>query len=211
MTRKRLYAAARRVLGERGWAAAKAARNSFVRPATPRDPLLKLLPRRAVCAEIGVWKGGFSELILRRTRPKSLHLIDPWRFQPAYPDRFYGGSAARDQADMDAIFEDVRQRFAPARNVVIHRGTSRDVMPGFDDGYFDWVYIDANHSYEYVLGDLRLCLAKVRAGGIIAGDDWTWGEAEGWPVRRTVRDFVGEFGLEDRLTVVASQFVIGVP
>jgi hypothetical protein len=42
-----------------------------------RDPLLELMPSDAVCAEIGVHLGDFSERILTFTRPRVLHLIDP--------------------------------------------------------------------------------------------------------------------------------------
>src|SRR2546427_8949634 len=40
--------------------------------------LFRMLPRGSVGAEIGVWKGDFSKLLLRRVRPSELHLIDPW-------------------------------------------------------------------------------------------------------------------------------------
>src|SRR2546430_9287984 len=40
--------------------------------------LFKMLPRGSVGAEIGVWKGDFSKLLLRRVRPAELHLVDPW-------------------------------------------------------------------------------------------------------------------------------------
>jgi len=43
-----------------------------------RNRLLNLLPRGSVCAELGVWKAAYSETILKRVRPKKLHLIDAW-------------------------------------------------------------------------------------------------------------------------------------
>ena len=46
-----------------------------------REWLLKRLPKRSVCAEIGVYEGRFSELILRIARPRKLHLIDPWKYE----------------------------------------------------------------------------------------------------------------------------------
>ena len=43
----------------------------------PREFLLHSLPRNSVGAEIGVWRGEFSADIVRRVRPRRLHLIDP--------------------------------------------------------------------------------------------------------------------------------------
>lgn len=47
----------------------------------------------------------------------------------------------------------------------------------YDNGYFDIVYIDASHEYEYVIQDIISWLPKVKSGGIICGDDYI----AGWP------------------------------
>ena len=142
--RRWVYPVLRRLLGERAWEAARAAYRARQRiRRDSRERLLGRLPQRGVCAEVGVWKGEFSTRILRRTRPKALHLIDAWQFQPAYPGRSYGGEGAKDQNDMERIFDDLRVRLANEPNVFVHRGMSRDVLRTFDEAYFDWVYIDA--------------------------------------------------------------------
>lgn len=173
-----------------------------------RGTLLARMPAGAVCAEIGVWKGDFSQRILERTAPRELHLIDPWAFQPEFPERMYGGSVAKGQADMDEIHRGVEGRFAGIDAVRIHRATSADALATFPDGTFDWVYVDGNHYYEYVLEDLRTSWRKVRPGGMIAGDDYTWGEALGFPVRRAVLAFAQEAGLAGTLEVFGAQFVL---
>ena len=50
----------------------------------------------------------------------------------------------------------------------------------------DFVYIDAEHSYEAMTNDLALWFPKVRAGGVIAGHDYS-PEFDG--VRRAVNEF----------------------
>jgi predicted O-methyltransferase YrrM len=129
-------------------------------------------------------------------------------FQNEFPERFYGGSVAKNQLDMDRICEGVRNRFNNYPNVIVHRGRSEEVLQEFEDAHFDWVYIDGNHSYEYVLNDLRICLSKVKCRGIIAGDDFTWRAKEGFPVKRAVYDFIEENDLEDNLQILGSQFMI---
>ena len=171
-----------------------------------RIELLSRLPQHSVGAEIGVWKGEFSLQILKMLKPKQLHLIDPWIFLDEYPTRWYGGAEAADQFGMDEIFDGVQKLFTDQDEVVLHRGTSAGVLEKFTNGYFDWVYIDGDHSYSYVLTDLWLSLGKVRSGGIICGDDYLWGED--LPVKRAVQDFVSATDLDDRLEIIGSQYLI---
>lgn len=175
-----------------------------------RNRLLERLPSHAVCAEIGVWTGDFSERILKITQPRELHLIDSWAFQPIYPHRWYGGGAAKGQADMDAVHQSVVQRFQGHENVVVHRLTSLAAADRFADETFDWVYIDANHSYDAVKQDLAAWLPKLKPNGQLTGDDVNWpGEDGSRPVQRALQDFLNEQKLK-KAVVEDNQFVIHV-
>lgn len=56
---------------------------------------------------------------------------------------------------------------------VIHDfSTKAEVVGSFPDSYFDFVYIDGDHSYNGAKSDLRNYFSKVRRGGIIAGHDY---------------------------------------
>ena len=131
-------------------------------------------PRGGICAEIGVWAGGFSARIVQLRKPRELHLIDPWLFAPTLPERMYGGAVATDQAYMDALMASVVKRFANDPGVKVHRRSSLEGAQSFKDGYFDWVYLDGDHSQESVLADLKAWLPKVKNGGVIVCDDYTW-------------------------------------
>jgi hypothetical protein len=127
-----------------------------------RDELLRQLPTGAVCAEIGVDQGEFTESILRATQPRELHLVDNW------------GSERYDESK----FESVRSKFAEASargQVHIHRRLSLDAVRDFSDEQFDWIYIDTTHAYELTANELRAYAPKVRRGGIIAGHDYVMG------------------------------------
>ena len=165
------------------------------------------MPKGAICAEIGVWKADFSRKILLVTRPKQLHLIDPWAFQPEFAERMYGGSVARAQADMDRIHARVVRRLGRRPEVRIHRAFSAPAAKLFPDGFFDWLYIDGNHEYEFVKADLELYLPKVKPGGLICGDDYDWNVASGYPVRRAVDEFVAS-GLATPVEIRNSQFIL---
>jgi methyltransferase family protein len=168
---------------------------------------MRALPREAVCAEIGVWKGDGAAEILRRLHPRKLHLVDPWRFEPTYEQARYGGRSS--QEELDAICASVEERFAgeiEAGIVEIHRLPSEAAAARFVDCYFDWVFIDGNHLYEFVKRDLEAFGPKVRPGGFVAGDDYA---DEGWwegGVRRAVDEAVAEGSFTP--VMLAAQFLL---
>ena len=60
-----------------------------------------------------------------------------------------------------------------------------------DDGSVDLLYLDGNHSYNEVIKDLNAWLPKIKDGGSIIGDDWTWKT-----VKKAVLDFAELKGLK---------------
>jgi SAM-dependent methyltransferase len=159
--------------------------------ANPRQVVIALAGQGGYCAEIGCWKGDFSARVLQAARPRALHLIDPWLFQPSFPARWYGGALAGSQADMDAIHAGVQRRFAASPHVQIHRTTSLLGARQFDDGVFDWVYIDGDHSRRAVLDDLTAWHSKVRPGGYLVCDDYLWVDESGkLSVKAAIHDFL---------------------
>jgi hypothetical protein len=141
-------------------------RNCVVLP--DRKALLARLPAGGVAAEVGVAFGDYTDAILRINRPKLLHLIDPWS-----TERYREGLAAIRARHGDSI---------AAGGVCIHEGLSTDVLATFPEGYFDWVYIDTDHSYETTLAELRIAAPRIRAGGFIAGHDYCTGNVVApWP------------------------------
>jgi hypothetical protein len=168
------------------------------------------IPDQAVCAEIGVWRGDFSERIMRTGRVKELHLIDPWTFRSEFPRRLYGGSSGKNQANMDAIAEAVRQKFRSCSNVKIHRGQSVSVAQEFPDRYFDWIYIDGDHSYQSVVDDLLAWCPKVKIGRLVCLDDYHWRDEVGMKsVKAAIEHFLGLCPI-GRARHVAGQFTLRV-
>ena len=165
-----------------------------------------------MCAEIGVYQGDFSAQILGHVRPRRLHLIDPWRYEAdaRYENAWYGGRVGTSQAKMDAVHAAVLARFGKeiaAGVVLVHRAPSVEAAGGFADEYFDWVYIDGNHLYDFVKADLETYHRKVKTGGFIAGDDYG---AEGWwegGVTRAVDEF-RRGGLYDTVLIRDRQFLL---
>jgi len=168
------------------------------------------MPEGSIGAEIGVHEGDFSARIISDVSPQKLHLIDPWEhFDGSEYDRAWYGGHDVSQSEMDRRFEHVKQRFdsnIERGQVKIHRVPSDEAVSDFEDAYLDWVYIDGNHLYDYILQDLQLYEPKVKPGGALMGDDYG---VEGWwdnGVQEAVDDFVAERDLP--LRVYGDQFII---
>ena len=177
---------------------------------TGRALLVRRLPRNSVGMEIGVHQGDFSEQLLRQLSPSELHLVDPWKHETSaeYKRAWYGG-IARGQSEMDERYHSVCHRFAAeiAKGCVhIHRRNSAEALAAFADEYFDWIYIDGNHLYEFVKVDLELSWPKLKKRGVLAGDDYM---NSGWwqgGVKKAVDEFCRIRAI--RLKVLNNEFMI---
>ena len=130
-----------------------------------RQQVINLISEGNVCAEIGVYRGDFANEMLKKS-PAKLHLIDPWKSISDIPDRWHSVP----QSDMDSIKSSVVSRFSGNPVVEISEKFSTDAVQDFEDGYFDLIYIDANHSYEFVKSDLENWWPKLKSSGFICGN-----------------------------------------
>jgi len=70
-------------------------------------------------------------------------------------------------------------RKTAANSVAINLGLSIEVGRTFPDAYFDWIYIDTDHSYPTTRDELAVYESKMKPGGIIAGHDYVMGNWRG--------------------------------
>jgi predicted O-methyltransferase YrrM len=115
-------------------------------------------------AEIGVADGRYSLVLCEAIPDLELLCVDPWHVYRGNPR---GGPQSQHEANF-ALAQARLSKF----NVSFVRAHSGDAAPYVHDGSLDFVYIDGNHSYEYVATDLRRWSPKVRSGGIVAGHDF---------------------------------------
>lgn len=126
--------------------------------------------KTTVMLELGVWTGTFAEHILRHCPTVTrYYMIDPWR----HLDR-WKKPANVDRVRFEAIYAEAMQRtdFAAIQRVVL-RGQTIEVIDNIPDGALDLAYIDADHTLRGISIDLIRVYPKVRAGGILGGDDYS--------------------------------------
>ena len=135
-----------------------------------RGPLMeKYLPKNGIGAELGVFRGHFSRVLLDFPKTKRLHLIAPWYFLTGNWTWSGGNNSTVDALCL--ILKDFEKELSEKR-VFIHVEDDRKVLNEFEDNYFDWVYIDSSHSYQHTVDELKILKNKVKNNGIICGDDW---------------------------------------
>ena len=130
--------------------------------------LLKKMVPNSICAEIGVEDGFFSEQILKYSKPKKLHLID---------------------IDISKSYS----KFKDYSNVEFNEGSSKEILKDFKDEYFDWVYIDGDHSYDGCRSDLELSFQKIKNNGYVTGDNF---HNDWHGVLKAVVDFIINYPVE---------------
>jgi hypothetical protein len=134
--------------------------------------LLNLGPRRGRYAELGVFRGFFAEMILKERNPRELHLIDGWETIEHRPSDTCG--ERRDYRDKEYWIEVRHEAEAilagrPGINLICG-DTSKEISK-FPDHYFDFVYVDANHTLGGASADLNASAPKIRPGGFLGGHD----------------------------------------
>lgn len=152
---------------------------------------LDQMPHDAVAVEVGVQGGGFAALMLKRTHPKKLYLIDCWSHQD--PNIYDDKEANVSDHEQEKLYKSTKKRFANDPRVTILRKFSKDAVEQFQDESLDWVYIDANHGYDAIKEDLALWWPKVKKGGTLSGHDYAVRPSFG--VVQAVNEFLIEHNL----------------
>lgn len=146
-----------------------------------------------LAVEIGTRYGESTLVLNSNASIKRLVTIDPYL---QYEDYEHDGQWKN---STNETYEKTKSTLSRHSNIEMVRGMSSEVVDMFEDGSIDFIFIDGNHSYEYVLEDLELYYPKVKNGGVITGDDYFMheGDYEGKKmVQEAVNDFAEKHSLE---------------
>lgn len=127
-----------------------------------------------VGAELGIKCGVHAGFLLDFEPRLFLHCVDLWtEFPPDAGYRAIGDPAGNaTQAQYDAWRNDAEWVLSEHPNrYAIHRMSTIDAARLVPDG-LDFVYVDADHSYDSRYEDLVEWVPKVKPGGVVAGGLW---------------------------------------
>lgn len=119
--------------------------------------------------QIGVYTGDASEWLLTNILTdlsSTLLDVDTWE-----------GSDEREHEDMDfnEVYEFYKKRMEPYPNVRSVRNSSENFLRS-NKTEWDFIYIDGDHTEKAVYADAIGAWSLLKNGGILAFDDYLWGQ-----------------------------------
>lgn len=117
-------------------------------------------------AEIGIRKGIHFNYLIKH-KPMLALAVDIWKDDiPAHNDVGYT------QKELDKQYEDFILWSSKFSFVKTTRDYSTEAAKRYPDEYFDFVYLDGDHTYEGCLADIKAWYPKVKKGKFLVGDDY---------------------------------------
>ena len=125
-------------------------------------------------AELGVSTGLNFDSLMQLNKNLKLYGIDCFESEgnelEQYDKGIYQG---RTQTDAIENAKRIEAKY-PNRARMIFKRTDKacEIIP---DGHLDFIFIDADHTYEGVIRDIEMWEPKVQKNGLIMGHDLNWG------------------------------------
>jgi hypothetical protein len=155
--------------------------NLSPRPATMA--MKKTGKKNIVAVEVGVFYGDNARSILRTLDIEHLYLVDPYKTYTC------GGFEVKMD---DKILKEAKRKLKPWKDKIswVHKYSDIAIYEIPDA---DFIYLDANHDYEFIKEDLRRYYHKMKFGGIFGGHDL---KVHHLGTVRAVVEFTNEYGLK---------------
>ena len=168
--------------------------------------------------ELGVWRGEFAEQNLHAWRGRLYVMVDLWvpsdcvngnRSHCVYGSNLTDNGQA--ERSFDKMVTGLRMQRGGDKFKNADDGSPRYLMlqnstleaaKMFPDEYFDWLYLDATHTYAEAKQDLAAWYPKVRFGGLVSGHDYQFQhQAIGDGYTFGVKDAVDEFASQRNIRI----------
>ena len=151
------------------------------------DAVIDRMPkdRPSVGVELGVYRGKMSRQLLRGLPRLTLYLVDRWTTYTEEERRVTTGRLPQEEQEhFDEAYRmtlEVVSEF-PERAIIVRNSTTEALSRVA--GKVDFVFIDADHSYEACRQDIELWKGRIVPGGYLFGHDY--GRARHPGVKRAV-------------------------
>ena len=149
--------------------------------------------------EIGVWKAKNACLLLKEFTGLHLLLVDRYKVYDEEEKKHSRVCGRVNQNDMYRILKNsisrTRKISTPSIFMISDSTLPIDII---ENEQFDYVFIDANHTYETVSKDLLNWIPKVRLGGLVCGHDYGGGRNKRgfFGVTKAVNDYALKHGIK---------------
>lgn len=111
-------------------------------------------------AEIGVRAGAYSKIICSKVKDVKYFCIDPWTKHNSITD------------EQQTIYLSHAKETLKDFNVTFMKMKSLDALQHFEDGSLDFVFIDGDHLFDFVMMDIIQWSRKVKRHGLVAVHDY---------------------------------------
>jgi len=126
----------------------------------------------ATVVEVGSWRGRSTVAICEGVSGKhgvTLYAVDTFM---GNIDNDTMLERHREELAKDQIYTEFCANTGRYSFVETLRMSSQEASRQFVDGSIDWIFIDAQHTFDAVRDDIRWWYAKVKMGGLISGHDY---------------------------------------
>jgi len=124
-----------------------------------------------VGCEVGVEKGKNARVMFEHIPNLKLYGVDSYKQHPQASYIYHAQVRHWDEKYLANVKEQCLKR-TEGRDFVLIEEFSEDGANKVEDNSLDFVYIDADHSYDMVMLDIIKWQRKIRKGGIISGHDY---------------------------------------
>lgn len=143
-------------------------------------------------AELGVLKGDTFLYLLERNPTLHLLGVDTWAPAVEQDSRREEGGRSYKEHDLNGYYLTLEKTILDKGwedRAFLARTTTTAAAENIADGTFDFVFIDADHTYEGVSADIDAWYPKIRNGGMLLGHDFNFEDFPG-VVRAVYERFV---------------------
>ena len=151
--------------------------------------------------ELGVYKAdSFMTILENCPNVKTLYGVDSYK---PYVDFFERREVSNFELAMIRTESLLKQQYSEHKDkIVFLEKTSAEAAKEIEDNSLDFIFIDADHTYDSVIHDLTVWYPKVKCGGLISGHDYIM-----TPVENAVNDFRKFNQINNRMNTYLSCYV----
>lgn len=142
--------------------------------------------------EVGVWKGSSISYLATKNKDSKIYAVD--LFEETY--RYKKGKLKQEASKVNLTYNENLIKTGTRDIITDIKSYSWDGASHFKDSTIDFVFIDADHSYDSVKKDLEAWYSKVKSGGLFSGHDYEPYEKHNHPgVKKAVDEFASNLGI----------------